>query len=184
MSRTALLTAGLCGVLALSACGGDDSTASSTTTPSAAPETSRPACPISTTPGTPDESISKDLATKPVAPAHTAPEPAGIVVADVVVGTGQEAKVGDTLALKYAGTRYVDGVEFDSSWSRSAEETISSKACYSGTVPGFSVGPLGMKVGGRREIIVPGPYGYPEGSGDKIPPNAPLVFVVDLVSVS
>jgi peptidylprolyl isomerase len=179
-SLRALALAASLGLL-LSACGDDGDDAAPT------PPPSPKVCPLTTTTVPADPTISTDLTVKPVVPAHTAPEPTGITVADVVVGTGREVKTGDRMKLKYVGAIYTTGAEFDSSWKIAADSTLDlggelPRACYEGVVKGFSVGPIGMKEGGRREISFPAGYGYGDaGSGEDIPPGASLVFVVDLV---
>jgi peptidylprolyl isomerase len=87
--------------------------------------------------------------------------------------------------VKYVGAFYDTGKEFDSSWSRGPDETLPFGICQQGVIPGFAVGPTGLKVGGRRQIIIPSELGYgAQGSPPSIPGGAALVFVVDLVTVS
>lgn len=200
MKRALFTPAVLALALTLTACGGSDAdptlagptetpTASSTpSTPSAEPSAVPSTCPITATEVTPPANAIKDLATKPVPAAgeKPAPEgPTGLTYADIVVGSGDEVKVGSDAELKYVGVLYDSGTEFDSSWSRGDAETFALKACFEGAIPGFSVGPIGMKVGGRRQINIPAVLGYGEsGQGEDIPPNSALIFVVDLVSVT
>jgi peptidylprolyl isomerase len=172
----ALLIAG-----ALSACGGNDNKdnlgqASPTPTPSASPTPAVSACP--TGPAT------KDLTKKPAAvlPAGSTP-PASTTVTDVVVGKGKTAKAGSHVAVKYVGVLFDTCKEFDSSWSRSPKETLPF-TIGSGVIPGFSKGTTGMRVGGRRQVVIPAEDGYGAQGGGPIPPNATLIFVIDLVSVT
>ena len=105
----------------------------------------------------------------------------------MVVGTGAAATPTSTVTVQYVGVRYADGRQFDSSWDRSGPTTFSLRK----VVKGFTQGIGGndeippMKVGGRRLMIVPSELGYGEnGTPDgSIPPNASIVFVVDLVAV-
>jgi peptidylprolyl isomerase len=90
------------------------------------------------------------------------------------------------VTVQYVGVRYADGKKFDSSWDRGQPAQFS----LTGVVKGFTEGIGGtkgvppMKVGGRRIMILPASLGYgTQGAGADIPPNTPLVFVVDLVSV-
>ncbi len=172
-----LLALALAGVL--SACGGNDDTAASgDASPSA------PTCPITATEVPAPAGSTTDLTTKPVVPPATGPAPTELQYADIVEGDGAEAKTGDQVTVKYVGAFYQTGKEFDSSWSRGPDETLPFGICREGVVPGFAVGPTGMKVGGRRQIVLPPEYGYgAEGSPPTIPANSTLVFVVDLVEV-
>jgi peptidylprolyl isomerase len=177
-ARLALAGLALAGTLA--ACGSDDDTvASADATPSAL------SCPITAQEVPAPEGATKDLTKKPVvAAAGKAAPPEELQYSDIVVGTGDEAKTGDAVQVKYVGAFYDTGKEFDSSWSRSPDETLPFGICRQGVVPGFAVGPTGMKEGGRRQIVLPPEYGYgAQGQPPTIPANSTLVFVVDLVQV-
>jgi FKBP-type peptidyl-prolyl cis-trans isomerase len=126
---------------------------------------------------TPSESGTKDLGTKPVFTVPTTKAPTVTTLIDIVCGTGAEAKAGSTVDVKYVGVNYADGKEFDSSWKRG--DTLPF-TIGSGVIAGFSVGTTGMKVGGRREVIVAPKDGY--GDGGPVP-GGTLVFIVDLVKV-
>lgn len=103
-------------------------------------------------------------------------------ITDDVVGTGQEAKPGDTVTVQYKGAVASTGEVFDSSWTDGEPVTFPLDR----VIQGWSDGIPGMKAGGRRTLVIPAAMAYgstaPPGSG--IPANADLVFVVDLVSVS
>jgi len=182
MTRTArtLLSLALAG--ALTACGAGNGDGDSDTAAEASP--SALTCPITAVEVPAPAGATTDLATKPVIAPGTGPAPEELQYADLVVGDGEVAETGDAVTVKYVGAIYETGEEFDSSWSRSPEETLPFGICRQGVVPGFAVGPTGMKVGGRRQIVLPPEYGYgAEGSPPTIPANATLVFVVDLVEV-
>lgn len=99
---------------------------------------------------------------------------------DLIVGTGETVQADDTVTVNYLGLNYVDCTEFDSSWAHSQEATFQ----LSQVVPGFGQGVTGMKVGGRRQIVIPPSLGYgTEGSGS-ITPNEELVFVVDVLATT
>jgi peptidylprolyl isomerase len=133
---------------------------------------------VTTTPK-PAPAISK----KPVVTVPTGPAPTKLVTKDLVTGTGQTAKAGDTVTVNYVGVLYKDGKEFDSSWSRN--QPFTTPLSNGSVIPGWVQGIPGMKVGGRRELIIPASLAYgKQGSPPTIPPNSPLVFVVDLLSVS
>ncbi|MGZ4237657.1 MAG: FKBP-type peptidyl-prolyl cis-trans isomerase [Solirubrobacteraceae bacterium] len=132
---------------------------------------------IPTTPKPPPALSKKPVVTVP----KTAP-PTKLVTKDLVQGTGQAASQGKTVTVNYVGVLYKTGKEFDSSWSRNQPFTtaLSPGSVISGWVQGLN----GMKVGGRRELIIPPSLGYGKaGSPPTIPPNSTLVFVVDLLSV-
>jgi peptidylprolyl isomerase len=125
-----------------------------------------------------------DLAKKPVVAKQTAPAPTETTVVDIVCGTGDQAQEGTDVEVKYLGLLYTTGEEFDSSWSRGPDDTLPFTV-GGGVIPGFSKGVAGMKVGGRRMVIIPSKDGYgAQGSPPKIPGGATLVFVIDLVKAS
>ena len=99
---------------------------------------------------------------------------------DLVVGTGTQAGANATVQVQYVGALYSTGKVFDASWTDSGPATFP----LSQVIPGFKDAILGMKVGGRREIVIPPAEGYgAAGSPPAIPPNATLVFVIDLLAV-
>ena len=104
-----------------------------------------------------------------------------LTVKDLIVGTGAEAKATDTITAHYVGIGGISGKQFDSSWDRGQ----AAQFPLNGVIVGWQNGIPGMKVGGRRLLVIPGDQAYganpPQGSG--IQPNEPLVFVVDLVSL-
>jgi peptidylprolyl isomerase len=120
------------------------------------------------------------LSKEPTVTVSTAPAPSKLIVKDVIVGTGPEAKAGESLTVNYVGALYKGGKVFDASWKRNEPFTF---ALGKGQViAGWDQGLVGMKVGGRRQLIIPASLGYgARGSGSSIPPNAALVFVVDLL---
>ena len=92
---------------------------------------------------------------------------------DLVVGTGTTAGPNDTVQVQYVGSLYSTGKVFDASWTDNGPATFP----LSGVVPGFKDAIVGMKVGGRREIVIPPADGYgAAGSPPAIPPDATLVF--------
>jgi peptidylprolyl isomerase len=134
--------------------------------------------PIATTP-TPPPALSK----KPVVAVPSTPPPAHLVVNDLITGTGKTAQAGSTITVNYVGVLYKTGSEFDSSWKRN--QPFTTPLNVTSVIPGWVQGIAGMKVGGRRELIIPPALGYGKtGSPPTIPPNAALIFVVDLLSVS
>lgn len=94
-------------------------------------------------------------------------------------GTGAQPAAGDTVVVQYTGT-LIDGTKFDSSRDRGEAATFP----VDGVIPGFSEGLKLMKKGGKAKIYIPGNLGYgPQGAGATIPPNATLIFDLELVDV-
>ncbi|MGO1801235.1 MAG: FKBP-type peptidyl-prolyl cis-trans isomerase [Microbacteriaceae bacterium] len=117
--------------------------------------------------------------TKPEFDAPTGPAPAELAIRDLIDGDGAEAGPGDTVTVHYAGVEYDSGEEFDSSWGRG--ETIQFP--LRGLIQGWQEGIPGMKVGGRRELIVPPQLAYgPAGAGHFLSGKT-LIFIIDLVAV-
>jgi peptidylprolyl isomerase len=120
------------------------------------------------------------LATEPKVTPPSGPAPAKLEKKDLIVGTGKEAKAGDTVTVNYVGVLYKGGKEFDASWKR--KEPFQFKLGQGQVIKGWDEGVPGMKVGGRRELVIPAELAYGKnGSPPTIPANAPLVFVVDLL---
>lgn len=108
--------------------------------------------------------------------------PKSLVTKDLEEGTGPAGKAGDVVSVNYVGVNYKTGKEFDASWSRGEPFTFTLGAGE--VIPGWDQGVEGMKVGGRRELIIPPELGYGStGSPPVIPPNETLVFVVDLEAI-
>jgi peptidylprolyl isomerase len=133
---------------------------------------------VATTPKTP-----ADLSTEPTVTVPTTPAPTKLVTKDLITGTGAVAKEGDTVTVNYVGVLYKGGKTFDSSWSR--HQAFTTPLSVGSVIPGWVQGIAGMKVGGRRELIIPPSLAYgAKGSPPTIPANSTLIFVVDLLSVS
>jgi peptidylprolyl isomerase len=108
-------------------------------------------------------------------------KPSGLRYRDETEGTGQEARAGDHVVVHYTGT-LENGKKFDSSRDRNKPFDF---ALGTGTViRGWDEGVAGMKVGGRRTLVIPSELGYgSRGAGGVIPPNATLVFDVELLEI-
>ena len=118
--------------------------------------------------------------TKPEIDFQEGPAPTELVIKDLVVGDGAEAKAGDVVDVHYVGVEYDSGEEFDSSWNRG--ESISFP--LRGLIQGWQDGIPGMRVGGRRQLIIPPEQAYgPTGSGHRLSGKT-LVFVIDLLGTS
>ncbi|MEU7603587.1 FKBP-type peptidyl-prolyl cis-trans isomerase [Streptomyces sp. NPDC040724] len=113
-------------------------------------------------------------------PGGDAPEE--LTIRDLVVGDGPEAKPGRVVRVHYVGVTFESGVEFDASWDRG--QPFKFAVGGGRVIKGWDRGIRGMKVGGRREIIIPPRLGYRDQSPSPlIPAGSTLVFVVDLLSV-
>ena len=122
-----------------------------------------------------------DLKSEPKPAAGTSPAPNTLVIKDLVTGSGPAAVASSTVNVQYVGTNYTDGKVFDASWEHGGQPI---SFALSGVIAGFAQGIVGMKVGGRRELVIPPNLGYgPQGSPPAVGPNETLVFVIDLVGV-
>jgi peptidylprolyl isomerase len=122
------------------------------------------------------------LSKEPKVTPPSGPAPAKLETKELIAGTGAEAKAGDTVTVNYVGVLYKGGKEFNASWE--TKEPFSFTLGKGQVIPGWDQGIPGMKVGGRRELIIPPALAYgAKGSPPKIPANSTLVFVVDLLSV-
>lgn len=104
----------------------------------------------------------------------------GVLYNDIKVGKGEEALLGTTVTVHYNGY-LTDGTKFDS--SRDKGEPFEFTLGKGEVVEGFDDGVFGMKVGGKRQLVIPPEMGYGEAGSGVIPPNATLVFVVELLEV-
>jgi peptidylprolyl isomerase len=166
VSRGPLLIFALCAalMLAVAGCGSssDDSSTESTSAPSS--------------------DVSTNLKVKPKVTVPSGAPPKELEEIEVVEGEGAEAKSGDKVTVQYVGVGYESEQEFDSSWSRNEPFPFTLGAGE--VIKGWDQGIAGMKVGGRRELIIPPNLAYgPAGSPPVIGANETLIFVVDLLAV-
>lgn len=120
--------------------------------------------------------------TKPHVTVPHGPPPKKLVIHELEEGSGAEAKRGDEVTVQYVGVSYKSGKEFDASWDR--HEPFSFQLGAGMVIPGWDKGVEGMKVGGRRELIIPPDLAYgAEGAPPAIAPNETLIFVIDLLKV-
>ena len=109
--------------------------------------------------------------------------PTTLVRSDLVAGTGDFAQPGKVVTVQYVGVHFDTGEQFDASWDSGHPFTFQLGA--EEVIPGWDEGVVGMRVGGRRMLVIPPDLAYgTQGSGETIHPNETLVFVIDLVSVS
>jgi peptidylprolyl isomerase len=185
-TRAGLILAALGAALAIAGCGsggsstitiGNENSADSALIKAGESKTST--SPTSTTAKTP---TTGPLSKEPTVTPPSGPAPTKLVTKELIAGTGAEAKSGDTVTVNYVGVLYKGGKEFDASWKRN--EPFSFPLGKGQVIKGWDQGIPGMKVGGRRELIIPASLAYgAAGSPPTIPANAPLVFVVDMLGV-
>ncbi len=108
--------------------------------------------------------------------------PAELEITDITDGTGEEATAGRTAVVHYVGVAFSTGEEFDASWNRG--EPFSFRLGAGNVIAGWDRGVQGMKVGGRRKLVIPPDLGYGDrGAGGAIAPGETLIFVVDLLDL-
>ena len=105
----------------------------------------------------------------------------GLKYIDEIIGYGNSPEVGDMVTVHYTGT-LEDGTKFDSSVDRN--QPFQFEIGVGRVIKGWDEGVLTMKIGGKRKLIIPSELGYgSSGAGDAIPPNATLIFEVELVDI-
>jgi peptidylprolyl isomerase len=125
-----------------------------------------------------------DLKHKPKVGKPTGDPPSNLVVKDFVKGKGPASKAGDTLTVAYVGKAFSTGKQFDASWDRPGP-AFQFPLGGGQVIQGWDRGLVGMKAGGRRELIIPSDLGYgPQGSPPDIAGGETLVFVVDLKKIN
>jgi len=172
MSRRPLALT-LTAVLALAAagCGSSKDKTTSTSSSSTAQTTDTSAAPTSAKPRP-----------KPKVKVPAGKPPKKLVIKDLIPGTGQAAKAGDPITVNYIGVNFANGKPFDNSYDRG--QPFPFQLGGGQVIPGWDQGLVGMKVGGRRELVIPPSLAYgPQGQPPVIKPNETLVFVVDLLSI-
>ncbi len=108
--------------------------------------------------------------------------PGELEITDITDGTGEEATAGHTAVVHYVGVAFSTGEEFDASWNRG--EPFSFRLGAGNVIAGWDRGVQGMKVGGRRKLVIPPDLGYGDrGAGGAIAPGETLIFVVDLLDL-
>ena len=179
LAATALIAAG---------CGDDNNSSSD----SVATQTQTQTTPTETTPP-PEAAAPKAKKVKPTAgeanpkrkpkvPKGSGDAPRKLVVQDLIVGKGKRAKSGDMVSVQYVGVLFSNGKQFDASWSGSKPGQGFQFPLGAGQViPGWDQGVVGMREGGRRKLIIPADLAYgAQGFPPDIPPNAALIFDIDL----
>jgi peptidylprolyl isomerase len=122
------------------------------------------------------------VATKPDVTIPAGAPPDDLKIEELTVGAGAEATAGKTVDVHYVGVGWSTKRQFDASWDRGG--TFSFQLGAGRVIKGWDQGVAGMKVGGRRRLVIPARLGYGDrGAGADIKPGETLVFVVDLLGV-
>ena len=144
---------------------------------SAPTQSAEPAAPAQSS----SEASAAPQSTAPTSSAATAPTGGKLKIKDLKVGKGATARIGQTVTVNYTGW-LMDGTKFDSSLDRNQPFAFPLGAGK--VIPGWDQGVAGMKVGGKRELIIPPQLAYgSQGAGGVIPPDATLKFDIELLSV-
>ena len=126
-------------------------------------------------------SYSQNQKNTTVSQGETTMEPTELKIEDLTLGSGAEAVNGKTVTVNYSGT-LTNGTKFDSSYDRDTPFSFTLGAGE--VIKGWDLGVAGMKIGGKRRLTIPSDLGYgARGAGGDIPPNATLVFEVELLGV-
>jgi peptidylprolyl isomerase len=151
----------------------ESATSTSSTTTTSAATTTTASVPTPT---------SGPLSKEPTIAKPTGKAPTTLVKKDLVTGTGATAAAGDTVTVNYVGALYSNGKVFDSSWSR--KQTFTTSLSTGSVIQGWVEGVPGMKVGGRRQLIIPASLAYKGRKYGEIPAHSTLIFDIDLLKVS
>jgi len=161
----------------LAACGGSTKVSGVMLAPGGG-ETATTIAPTVTTPKT--GALSKE----PTIKVPSGPAPTALKTINLITGTGATAQDGDELSVNYVGALYSNGKVFDASWKDTPGKAFQFQLGAGQVVKGWDEGLVGMKVGGRRELIIPPSLAYGKDGSGAIPGNATLIFIVDLLGVS
>ena len=183
--------------MGLAACGSSSSSSTTTTTAATTATTAATTATTAATPATTggssttpstyatisDPSAAGTIGTEPTITVPPGSPPTQLQTKDLIVGTGPAAEPGDTVTVQYVGVAYSSKQIFDSSWSRGQPfQFVLGKGTV---IPGWDEGVVGMKVGGRRELIIPPNLAYgAQSPGSGIAANDTLIFIVDLQKIS
>ena len=174
--------------IAVAGCGGESEPAPESSAPTPTPTATAAAAEAATEPvtvaGVTVEGAENLEAEPTVTIEKGAKPPAELVTRDLVKGDGAEIASGDQVGVRYTGVSWSTGEKFDASWD-SGTEPFTFPIGAGQVIPGWDQGVAGMRVGGRRLLIIPPDMGYgAEGRPPVIAQNETLIFVVDAVAVS
>lgn len=177
-SKTYAYTAALMAAVLLAGCGGDKADDGSTAPTGPSGQASATDGSIGNAPA-----VSGATGSKPSIAVPTGNAPTELIRKDIKKGSGKKAGTGDSVSVQYVGINWSDGKEFDASWNSGNAFTFALGAGQ--VIPGWDQGVKGMRVGGRRQLIIPPELGYgDQGYPPAIKADETLVFVVDLEKVT
>ena len=163
-------------------CGGKSKSSSSSSTSSSTPAATSTSTSAAKPGKVPPAQGEKNLGSKPPIGKPTGSPPTTLQKRDIVKGTGKAAKAGQNVTVQYVGIAWSSGKQFDASWDRHKPFKFQLGAGM--VIPGWDEGVVGMKVGGRRQLVIPPDMAYgPQGQPPAIGPNETLVFDIDLLKV-
>jgi peptidylprolyl isomerase len=165
----------------LAACGGSSSASSVSSTTGATTATTATTTPSVAIVPVVDPSPAGTFGTKPTITVPPGAPPTTLESTDLITGTGPAVTSNDTVTVQYVGVAWSTGKQFDASWNDGSGQPVSFP--LSGVIPGWTVGLVGMKVGGRRELVIPPALAYGASGQGPIGPNETLIFIVDLVKI-
>jgi peptidylprolyl isomerase len=182
-SRAGIAAAALCAAAVIAGCGSSGSSSTVTVGNENSADNSLVTAGETKTTAAATTPTSGELSKEPTVTPPSGPAPAKLETKELIVGTGAEAKAGDSVTVNYVGVLYKDGKKFNASWETGKPFTFTLGKGE--VIKGWDQGIVGMKVGGRRELIIPASLAYgAAGRPPTIPKNEALVFVVDLLGVS
>jgi peptidylprolyl isomerase len=181
--RTLTVAALSASALVLAGCSSSSSGTATTAPPTTVPASVGPTTPPTTVATVPvaDPSPAGTVGTKPTIVVPPGAAPTQLQISDLIVGTGATVTAGNTVSVQYVLATYSTGKEIQASWGG---QPVSLTLATGRVIPGWVQGLVGMRVGGRRELIIPPSLGYgtnPPGGG--VASNDTLVFIVDLVKI-
>jgi peptidylprolyl isomerase len=173
--KVLIATACLCLGLSLASCGGDSDGSATTQSSDSVAGGATESSTITT------ESNSTSASAKPKLTVPKGVPESEFAFRDVKEGKGAGAKAGDQLGVQYVGIGYKTGEEFDSSWGES--EPFTFTLGRGEVIDGWERGLVGMKVGGRREMVIPAKLAYGSQGTSSVAPGETLVFAVELLAI-
>ncbi len=163
-------------ILGLAGCSSSSSSPTTTTTSSTSGTATLTTVPVK------DPSPAGTFGTEPSVTVPPGAPPTQLEVSDLIVGTGQTAEAGDSVTVQYVLATYSSDKVIQASWT---SQPFTFTLGQGQVIKGWDEGVVGMKVGGRRELVIPPSLGYGTSSpGAGIAPNDTLVFVVDLLKIN
>ena len=192
--RTLALLVVAMSAIGLASCSSSSSSSTTTTSTTAAPSTTTtvanggagttaPSSTTSSIPPVSEPSPAGTFGTKPTVVVPTGAPPTVLQSSDLIVGKGAKTvTASDTVTVQYVGVAWSTGKQFDASWDDGNGQPVSFP--LDEVIPGWTQGMVGMKVGGRRELVIPPSLAYGAQGKAPIGPNETLIFIVDLYKIS